>query len=111
MSELVSPAIRGAMAFFTYGASELLQAKPGNLLQKKQSPLSAFAGRLGDVFSPPEMTPPTAAPAPAPDTTAVQQRAATQARQRALAQGYRSTILSSQFMPGTPNTLKPTLGS
>ena len=93
MSALTS---RPALAAFTMGLSEVGGLRPlGEMLGRSMDP--------GAV--------PTTPAAPAPDTTAVQQRAATQAKQRALARGYRSTILSNQFMPDTPNTLKPTLGS
>jgi hypothetical protein len=65
---------------------------------------------LGGLFKTPK--PPEAPPAPTTSAPAVQAAAATTAKARSRARGYRSTILSQQFMaPAQPTTLKDTLGA
>lgn len=55
--------------------------------------------------------PPEAPPAPATDTLGVQQKAGQTARRRSRSSGYRSTILSQQFMKPDAPALKDTIGS
>ena len=91
-SSLKKPLFRGVGAGMTLGVSEGVDALTKN----------AFKGP----------TVPNAAPAPTTASPAVQSAAAYAAQQRERARGYRSTILSQQFMaPAQPMPLKQTLGS
>jgi hypothetical protein len=70
-------------------------------------PISSFMGHL---FSTPK--PPEAPPAPTTSMAGVQAAAASTAKARSRARGYRSTILSQQFMaPAQAQPLKDTLGA
>jgi hypothetical protein len=55
--------------------------------------------------------PPEAPPVIGPDTLAVQQKAGETSRRRSRARGYRSTILSQQFMSPDAPALKETIGA
>lgn len=74
-----------------------------------------FGGRSAP--SPPALVVQQAPPAPTPDTTEVQKKAAEEAIARKTKQrGYRSTVLASRFIPDTSTSdstsgLKNTLGS
>ena len=68
-------------------------------------------GASPNLFKSPK--PPQAQPLPTADTAAVQQEAADTAKRRSRARGYRSTILSQQFLaPAQPaGELKHTMGA
>ncbi len=69
-----------------------------------------IASTFGHLFSTPK--PPEAPPAPTTNMPAVQAAAASTAKARSRARGYRSTILSQQFMaPAQAQPLKDTLGA
>jgi len=69
-------------------------------------PLRKIVGGLGHAPSPPGAPPP-----PSAETPAVQQAVSEAAQRRSRSRGYRSTILSQQFMAPDAAALKTTLGS
>lgn len=64
---------------------------------------------MSGLFSAPK--PPMVPPPPTVEDTAVQEAVAEAARRRARARGFRSTILTREFLSPEQASLKPTLGS
>jgi len=113
MSQVVGTAIRAATGFATFGGSELLQKKPFTY-DTKQTISGGLAGRIGEGVQGaiyPDLTPPSSPRAPTTETKAVQQAAAEAAQRRSKARGFRSTILSKDFMASDAPALQQTLGS
>lgn len=119
---MASTATRVGAAVATGGTSELARKKPfqpggggGNLVDAALGPYGAAVlegGKaLGDAMKPKiPQTPGTVQPA-STDSAAVQQVASETSQRRSRARGYRSTLLSQNFLSSDNPALKQTYGS